>query len=183
MIRSYSETIDYYRQLRNLCYQHTLNEHKNSLSAFTLDEISFGAAQMADGWKKTTENVYREHRSKWSWVVMCNNYCNQPKRFDIAVWQGGQLCGLSYGVPTKRKTKLRLELIEASPLTNNPLRRQITTIITSSAINYAMLLGANELRMMSPANEKVVKYYKSFGYKPVRNRLGLTEYTSLELEY
>jgi len=183
MVRTYKQTREHYQQLREVCYQHTLDQYKGSISAFDLDEISFGAAQTADSWKNVTEGAYRKSRSQWSWMSMYNNYSKEVKRFDIAVWQGGQLCGLSYGIPTKRKTKLRLELVEASPLSDNPLRNQLTTIVTSAAINYAMLLGADELRMMNPVNDKVVSYYKTLGYKPVKNRLGVTEYSSLKLEY
>jgi hypothetical protein len=183
MIRTLNQTFDHYQQLRGVCYQHTLEQYQGSINAFNLDEISFNAAQTADSWKNIKEGTHRQHRSKWSWMSMHNNYRRHPKRFDIAVWQAGQLCGLSYGIPTKRKTKLRLELVEASPLNDNPLRSQVMTIVTSAAINYAMLLGADELRVMNPVNENVTSYYKKLGYKPVRNRLGKTEYSFMKLEY
>lgn len=82
-----------------------------------------------------------------------------PKRFELAIWYKGLfLSGLSLGRPTWNKQNLRLEFIEASPMTT-PLSGLVTDMVLLAAEVYADAIGATELRIMNPITEKVKAHY------------------------
>jgi hypothetical protein len=87
-----------------------------------------------------------------------------PKRFEVSVWRGGQLYGLSYGRPSYKKTRLRIELIESSPVRDCTAVKEVFPIINIAAQYYAIALGAEEIRIINPVNDKVVEHYSKFGY-------------------
>lgn len=55
---------------------------------------------------------------------------------------------------------MRLDYVEASPL-GTPLDGLVTDISVAVAVIYARSIGAAQLRIMSPVNEKVRDHYLS----------------------
>jgi hypothetical protein len=45
-----------------------------------------------------------------------------------------------------------------------PLKRKIVGITIAAAEVYADLIGADQLRIMRPVNDVVVRYYQEFGF-------------------
>jgi len=93
------------------------------------------------------------------------HYGSKPKRFEVAVWASGQLCGLCYGVPTRTKAKLGLTLIEGTPERPSPLGRPVFPVISYTATLYAVAIGAEELCIVDPINDEVTQYYQRFGFE------------------
>jgi hypothetical protein len=99
-------------------------------------------------------------RVDWNWKAGSETYAwRNPKRFEIAIWyQHAFLCGLSIGRPTWSGNKLRLDFIEASPKIT-PLSGLVTDITIAAAEAYADAIGAVQIRIMNPINEKVLEHY------------------------
>jgi hypothetical protein len=103
----------------------------------------------------------------WPWDSGYRDYSyRNPKRFELATWYGNTLAGLSLGRPSYAGTRLRLEFIESRP-SSSSLKGRIVPITISVAELYANIIGADELRIVDPVDEKLIEYYSSFGYKYV----------------
>lgn len=101
----------------------------------------------------------------WPWGSDYRDYSyRNPKRFELAAWYGNTLAGLSLGRPSYAGTRLRLEFIESRP-SSSPLKGRIVPITISVAELYANVIGAEELRIIDPIDEKLIEYYSSFGYR------------------
>ncbi|ARU55606.1 hypothetical protein OLMES_1531 [Oleiphilus messinensis] len=101
----------------------------------------------------------------WPWDSGYQDYSyRNPKRFELATWYGNTLAGLSLGRPSYAGTRLRLEFIESRP-SSSPLKGRIVPITISVAELYANIIGADELRIIDPVDQKLVEYYTSFGYR------------------
>jgi len=103
------------------------------------------------------------HRTvDWDWNF-APKYCKRyPKAFDLSVWNGNSLCSLSLGRPTYKGTEMRLDFIEK--FTNNPVFSGDMFGISLLAYEaYGKIIGARQLRIMNPENEKLIKYYSSYG--------------------
>ncbi|MCP4490600.1 MAG: hypothetical protein GY820_25285 [Gammaproteobacteria bacterium] len=103
-----------------------------------------------------------ERSVDWDWNF-ASQYCRRyPKAFDLAVWNGNSLCSLSLGRPTYKGTEMRLDFIEK--FTNNPVFSGGMFGVSLIAYEaYGKVIGASKLRIMNPENEKLIKYYSSFG--------------------
>ena len=86
-------------------------------------------------------------------------------------------------MPTQAKTKLKINIIEATPIEEHKKNTQIFELISTAAQYYAILLGADEVRIMNPLNADLSDYYATFGYNlvaPAKGKIGT--YYSLKLE-
>ena len=103
----------------------------------------------------------------WPWDSGYRDYSyRNPKRFELATWYDNTLSSLSLGRPSYGGSRLRLEFIESRP-SSNSLKGRIVPITISVAELYANIIGADELRIIDPIDEKLIEYYSSFGYKYV----------------
>ncbi len=134
-------------------------QYYSQLRLTTLDHATLKAAESWSGHPK--------RRVDWDWIGSYSSLkYRYPKRFEAAVWYRGKLNGLSIGRPTYNGGSLRLDFIEASPVD-----REIAVfdIIVVAMRTYADMLGARELRIMHPINERVKAYYASRGFRYVGN--------------
>lgn len=101
----------------------------------------------------------------WEWQEGYNIYkMRYPKRFELSIWKSNILCGLSIGRPSYHGTRLRLDFAERAP-SNCPIRGYVMQLILLGAESYALNIGAEEVRIMHPLNERLVNYYNRLGYK------------------
>jgi hypothetical protein len=123
----------------------------------SLTGIDFRASVRAQAWESSPNRL---PDVTLSWPGIAAKYARTaPKRFELAVWfRDSLLCGLSLGQPTWSGQKLRLDLIEASP-DKTPLSGVVADITIIAAKVYADLIGATQLRIMHPVNEKVKAHY------------------------
>jgi hypothetical protein len=99
----------------------------------------------------------------WDWFSGYSAFrFRYPKRFELAIWQGDKLIGMSLGRPTYAGSGMRLDFLEANP---EPDRIRVFPITFAALVIYAKALGANEIRVMQPINEAVKAYYERFGFK------------------
>ena len=174
----FASVVRFYNLLRKEVYEHTEALHP----PFKCSKITLSDAINADTWRTVN---HRAERSEWSWVQAFKNYDSKSafKRFDLCVKNGSNLVGLAYGMPTKAKTKLKIDIIESTPIKEHKLNGGAFEIISTSAQAYAALLGADEIRIMNPLNKELSNFYGRFGYErvePVKKSLGV--YCSMKLE-
>ena len=103
-----------------------------------------------------------ERKVDWNWEF-AGRYCvKYPKSFDMSVWFGNTLSSLSLGRPTYNGTEIRLDFVERAPK-YCPHSGEIFRISLLAFELYGDLIGANKLRIMQPLNDKLIKYYMSYG--------------------
>lgn len=124
-----------------------------------IDDVSLAVART---WEM---NPGRSADATWSWADGFRRYAyRHPKRFELAIWyRNAMLCGLSVGKPTYTGGALRLDVIEGSP-ERHPLKGEIVGLSVVAARNYALLIGASQVRIMRPVNAAVVRHYQSHGF-------------------
>ena len=136
-------------------------------SNISLDGLTFQCLKELRKWEK---NGLR--RVTWDWDTVQKKYRAHPKRFELSIWHKELfLCSASIGKPTWSGSMLRLDFIEANP-NGSPLTALITDINLLCYRVYAKTIGANQLRIMHPVNEKVRDHYlskKGFSYNEKGN--------------
>jgi len=159
----FGELVQFYADLRKLMY----TEMNDVFPGFSTEPVTLNLAMEADKWSGIN---HAKSRELWSWVDAFHYYSDKKrfKRFDISIKNSGLLLGLAYGMPTKAKTKLKINVIEATPYAVHKKNTRIFELISESAQIYASLLGADEVRIMRPANNDVANYYCSYGYEYVK---------------
>ncbi len=171
---TFHETVNYSQDLRAVLY----DQLKSEYSQFNFTPISYSDAAQADLWQG-------HGRNEWSWKSAYSIYQRKSgfKRFDLSIKNGINVCGLSYGMPTKSKSKLKIDIIESTPYHRHKNNTKIFGLISQAAQYYALLLGANEVRIMNPLNEKLINHYCSYGYdyiQPRKSKIG--NYCSINIE-
>jgi len=165
---AYKETRDRYEELRfkshSIAYETLPNviTNKKGLailkSDIALKELDFLTYQRLQKWKDSGQRV-----APWDWDDIRKKYKSHPKRFELSIWHKELfLCGASIGKPTFSKNKLRLDFIEANPM-GSPLQGTITDIVILSGSLYAKAIGATQVRIMHPINDRVREHYMSKG--------------------
>lgn len=177
--RTFKETIRHYEDLRKVAHEFTEEEYR--AYSVKLREISYKDAVAADKWASQWDDEVKV--PCWEWVRMYHDYHSNTgiKRFDTALYAHGKLCALCYGLPSRRKLILKLHAIGRLPH-NNPLEGKVLTIMLFAADAYARILDAEELWICNPMNSQLVSIYKSIGYTPHTNNLGITTHLSLRLK-
>ena len=131
-----------------------LRANQNSFKAKLIDHSALSQSQI---W-----GLSQKRRVDWDWVIGYGAFkYRHPKRFEMALWHNGTLVSLSLGRPTYSGTKLRLDFIEGNP--DKPPSVKVFHPTFLAMVGYAQALGADELRVMSPVNGDVKRYYEQFG--------------------
>ncbi len=127
----------------------------NVRNEVNLTGIDFKAKVQANSWQGS---AFR--RVDWPWMQSVGSYAwANPKRFELAIWHRELfLCGLALGRPTWSGNRLRLDFIEAAPQ-KTALSGLVLDITVIAAEAYADAIGASQLRIMNPINEKVRNHY------------------------
>ncbi len=136
-------------------------------STITLDGVTLDCQRELRKWGKSGLR-----RVAWDWDEVLKKYRTHPKRFELSVWHKElYLCSASVGRPTWGGGKLRLDYLEPAPQ-GTPLDGLITDISISAGAAYARAIGAVQLRIMNPVNDRVKNHYLSkldFSYNSREN--------------
>ena len=163
MLQTHREAEQRYERFRQQARQfaHELLPYQDK-ALIGLSSIDSKAISQSKTWAGLPGRV-----TDWDWLDGSSTYRRRyPKRFELAIWYGSILCGLTLGRPSYRGTWMRLDFVERRPGIN-PLQGRIVPISLTAIEAYAELLGAQQVRIMDPF-EDVIGYYASFGYTVVR---------------
>ncbi|PUA28444.1 MAG: hypothetical protein B0W54_18545 [Cellvibrio sp. 79] len=175
---SFKEVASYYGELRQALYEE-LNE---IYPWFKCGRISHSDAIQADQWRHLVKSPAR---AEWRWVDAYSFYNrkNAFKRFDLCIKNGSNVVGLAYGEPTVSKSTLKIDIIEATPYQEYKKGIKTFEVVSRAAQYYAILLGADEVRIMNPLSKELANYYCSFGYEYVEPRAKhIGVYCSMKIE-
>jgi hypothetical protein len=100
----------------------------------------------------------------WNWEDECRSHRSCWRRFEVAIWSVGQLCGLAIGRPSKGRHIVAMYLLEGNPDPNHPLKDGIAAIAMQAGLSYAAVLGAAELRLMAP-EPGALRTYLGLGFQ------------------
>ncbi|WP_299589258.1 hypothetical protein [uncultured Microbulbifer sp.] len=156
---NYPSVIGYYQALRKEVWSITQESWPQS----SIKGISWKTARLADSWKEMRGANLRSSRASWDWEPEFNAYQKKPKRYEMSVWYENQLCGLCYGFASKHGTKVRMNLIESTPVRPNPLGEGVFPILSFGATVYANLISADEVWVLDPV-KGAIDYYESQGF-------------------
>ncbi|MGL5103079.1 MAG: hypothetical protein ACRC6N_11220 [Plesiomonas sp.] len=135
---------------------------EGSLKLTTIDELTIQA------WKKEwlTQSPRHKH-GEWDWKKMVTKRIKRCKKFDLAIWGEGMLCGLTLGMVTKGSKTVRMDYLQACP-SSHPLESKITEIAVSVAIAVGQRVGASHIAIFNPINETVERHYMNLGFQKKR---------------
>ncbi len=176
---SLSSVIADYQRKRSLAWETSAEIF--GIVGLQLGPVRFQDAAVADTWSQQWPDPAK--RPTWRWAEMFIHYHKMSafKRFEVAVSLAGQLCALSYGMPSNGKLILKIHALARAPGAS-PLAGQVLPIVLACADSYARLLGSQEIWICNPMNEGVAKYYESFEFTPVCDRRGKTTHLIMRLQ-
>lgn len=156
---NYPSVIAYYQALREAVWSIT----QESWPHAEIRGIDNRTVKLADSWKDMRGDHLRSSRAAWDWEPEYKAYKNKPKRYEMSVWVDDQLCGLCYGFASQHGSKVRMNLIEPTPVRPSPLGEAVFPILSFGATIYANLIEADEVWILDPV-QGAVDYYKSQGF-------------------
>jgi len=135
-----------YQVIRDAVYRVTAGPYPD----LNIGPISRVDVFHADQWKSLDANGARKSRSSWSWANEFTAYQRIPLRFEVSIKSGQMLGALCYGQPSRAGSRLRLNLIESTPVRPTPLGGRAFPVIAFAAASYAEAIGATELWILDP---------------------------------
>jgi hypothetical protein len=99
----------------------------------------------------------RRSASTWDWNAIQQAYNNELDRFDVAMWVGDRLCGLS--ISTISRDYVNIKFLEGDPRPDCPLRPYRAAIALEAAQNYGQASGRRFLRVQ-PVNPRLETLYR-----------------------
>ncbi len=164
--QTYAQIKDRYGLLResarDIAYKRLPISLNNKQGALILkNDISFGGFTTNCQKELRKWEQHPSRRVAWEWDAVQKKYRTHPKRFELSIWHRKLfLTGAAIGRPTWGKGKLRLDFIEASPI-KSQLSGLIVDLVIFTGEAYADIIGATQIRIMSPVNEDVKRLYLS----------------------
>lgn len=119
-------------------------------------------AHWVQNWKGKPRR--HKHGSDWDWSRIVKKAVKRYKKFDLAIWGNGVLCGLTIGLVTRGRKNVRLNYLQGCP-GNHPLEKLIATIAVSVAVSVAQRVGAEHVSICNPVNAEVEALYRNLGFQ------------------
>jgi hypothetical protein len=113
---------------------------------------------------------------QWNWEELRASYQNEPKRLEVAIWAGDQLCGLILGRMSTGRNFVSIEYVEGYD-GEHPFGGKILGYADIAGIAFADQVSgrveqepgnwaARKVRIVNPA-EGLVEKYRELGYEIV----------------
>lgn len=158
-----------YSDIRRSTLELAQTQLQSEVPLVSISGIHDHALALARLWEA---NPKRHPSANWSWVDGVRRYkFVNPAALDLAFWFSGTLCSLSIGKPTMHGSAMRLDVIEAAPEAH-PLQHRVVDINLRVVSIYAEAIGATQVRIMRPLNDKLIRHYEKQGYTLVRGSGG-----------
>lgn len=148
---------DKFHLLRSMTY----DAARQVFNDITIGGITVRQCQEADRWK--LHELGRPQRASWEWCKEYDFYQRRPNRFEISLSKGGVLGALCYGQLSKQGSRLRMNLIESTPIRPTPLGQRALPVLSYAAAVFADICGADELWVLDP-DPNLEGLYKSEGF-------------------
>ncbi|WP_097458697.1 hypothetical protein [Mangrovitalea sediminis] len=157
--REHLKTEDRYQSYRDIAYEVTVEE----FPGIEAKPLNYVDALTADRWKDLPPGSGRPTRASWQWTKEYPFYRNRPNRFEITFWKEGVLGAICYGQLSRNGTRMRMNLIESTPVRPTPLGRKALPILSFAAAAFADIVGATELWVLDP-DPRLEGIYRGQGF-------------------
>lgn len=162
----------YYAGLRRIAYDHAAGEalvrgvHRAPVRLADTDEQTIAV------WRSTWTGRHPSGAGGWPWDVLLRKAWRRPSAFHLAIWSGGELCGLAVGRLSRRRVlgirhTLSVHFMEGSPHPRHPLKGDVALLVIVAADAYARAMGAHRLRLMNPL-PGALPIYLRYGFTVAR---------------
>lgn len=151
-----------YQELRSVTHRSTVMSLRSvdsgKFATLTVTSITPRALEAYNGqWNQIARRV------DWDWATEADAWRRKkPSYWDMAIWHKQALCGLVLGGPSRRRSRLYVEGIEANP-EENPFRTQIIPVALLASEQYAKAIGCKEVWLVDPPEALYAQYEKA-GY-------------------
>lgn len=124
-----------------------------------------------DAWRSTWVGTHPSGAGRWKWPALLEQ--RLPHRaavLPIAIWYGGDLCGLALGHASRHRANgsrhtLTLSYVERRPEPPDvPLRGHVVSLAVGVALSYGLIVGARRLRLRNP-DRNLLRYYQTLGFE------------------
>ncbi|MNM26802.1 hypothetical protein D3C81_372720 [compost metagenome] len=160
MSASMKEAETRYSSIRQESYQLAEELFKLQFEDVAVTGITYQTADIADGWAHLPDD---EFSIGWRWRDKLRLFRKRPRRVEVALWEGGELCGLALGKVTKGRLFATIHYLQGSPRSSSGLRGQVGRMVTDYLRIYATLCECKNIVIDSPIPE-LIEYYKKLGF-------------------
>jgi len=171
MLESYEEAKARHDEFRLAAYE---SARRDAIAAFHLGselQLADIDARAIYEWRRTWAG--RKHATGtggWNWTSLVEQQPRRATRLTLAIWYGGDLCGLVIGRTSRHRATgarhtITLTHAERRPEPPDvPLRGLIIPIAAAVARRYGAAVGATRLRLGYP-DPKLLRYYELLGFE------------------
>ncbi|MER2265640.1 hypothetical protein [Methylobacterium oxalidis] len=110
--------------------------------------------------------------SRFPWRRIVGQARPYIRRFEIAIWVGGDLLGLCVGRASRGPDNVTLHYVERRRGSNG-LKGSVAEIATDAAETYAVIIGRRQLKLKDPV-EGAVPLYRALGFELAGSYRGST---------
>lgn len=121
-------------------------------------------------WESTWTGAHPSGAGGWDWRALVEGLPRRAAVLPLAIWYGGDLCGLALGQASRRRWNgsrhtITLTYVERRPEPPGvPLQGQVIALAVAVARHYGVILGARRLRLRAP-DGNLLPYYRAHGFE------------------
>ncbi|WP_298150933.1 hypothetical protein [Flavobacterium sp.] len=127
-----------------------------------LTDINAEALYQISTWRSQYHGELKRSPPGWDWTKEVIKYRRRPRRVELAIWSGSDLCGLVIGRVSDRRVVASIHLIESNP-GQHPLRGYIAPIAVRWLSTFAVMISCREIAIERPVAE-LIEYYQELGF-------------------
>lgn len=147
------------QQLSELYFQFGVEARKVVMAEYEAEGISLSRIRAEE---VKAASTWRNRKVTWNWEQLIRNSRNYPRRIDLGIWSGKELCGLALGKVTKGRMYARIDRIEGAPE-----RYALVGLVGEIALRYLEVVGGiagcKEAIIVAPA-AGLIDFYGNLGY-------------------
>ncbi len=156
-----------HQRLRHAAYETAASRLAGQLPR--LDDIGLGGvtSRAIQAWRSQWKGA-----GPWNWEALARSYRKRYARFELAVWTGETLAGLSIGRISAGRQVVSVNFVRGSPDPASPLRGYVILITAEVAVAMAQTYDAERVRFTEPS-ENVRAKLALLGFTYVAARRGI----------
>lgn len=166
-VRTYAEAVRDYAELRRAAYLSVEDEARRAGLVDCRVLIRDTDAEAVLAWR-TWNTPHPSGAGGWNWEALIRRARRRPSALHLALWCGGELCGLAVGRASRRAFSgmhetVSLHFLEGSPDPQHPLRGHVAPLAIAASAAYGQVLGASRLRLRDPL-PGALPLYRDLGF-------------------
>lgn len=127
-----------------------------------LTDINVEALHQVSIWRSQYYGALKNRTPGWDWVKEVAKFRRRPRRVELAIWSGANLCGLVIGRVSDRRVVASIHLLESNP-GQNPLKGNIAAIAIRWLSTFAFTISCKEISIERPVPE-LIEFYRELGF-------------------